>query len=208
MKLNVVLPWVLVLGLAAGSGAVYLQSNAKDAELTKLRAQTAEMEQLHVDLAEAQAKSQLPDDQVMVSRKDKEELIRLRGEVSSLREETKQLSKQKETAQLEAQLAKSQTAEALQTAQANSMKLASMQTDVAAKENLNRCINNLRQLDGAKQQWALENNKTATAIPTARDIAPYLKDSALPKCPAGGTYSLNSLQQAPACSIQGHALSQ
>jgi hypothetical protein len=30
----------------------------------------------------------------------------------------------------------------------------------------NACINNLRQLDGGKQQWALEYRKTTNDIPT------------------------------------------
>jgi len=38
----------------------------------------------------------------------------------------------------------------------------------------NACINNLRQLDGAKQQWALENGKVATDTPVTTDIQPYL----------------------------------
>src|SRR6476620_6553741 len=38
----------------------------------------------------------------------------------------------------------------------------------------NACINNLRQIDGAKQQWALESKAAAHASPTATDIQPYL----------------------------------
>src|SRR6187549_378485 len=38
----------------------------------------------------------------------------------------------------------------------------------------NACINNLRQIDGAKQQWALETKQTGTAAPQEVDIAPYI----------------------------------
>src|SRR6516164_10295386 len=39
----------------------------------------------------------------------------------------------------------------------------------------NACINNLRQIDGAKQQWALENKKTsADSPPTSTSLTPYL----------------------------------
>src|SRR6187401_2388668 len=38
----------------------------------------------------------------------------------------------------------------------------------------NACINNLRQIDGAKQQWALETGAISTAPCTAADITPYL----------------------------------
>ena len=67
------------------------------------------------------------------------------------------------------------------------------------------CINNLRQLDGAKQQWALENRKTATALPQMSDLAPYLKFPSL-VCPAGGNYTLNPVNTVPTCSQPGHAL--
>jgi hypothetical protein len=69
---------------------------------------------------------------------------------------------------------------------------------------VNACVNNLRQLDGASQQWALENRKTAQAIPTVQDIAPYLKN--WPVCPAGGSYTLNMVGAQPTCSIPGHEL--
>jgi hypothetical protein len=67
------------------------------------------------------------------------------------------------------------------------------------------CINNLRQLDGAKQQWALENNKTGTAVPQMSDLAPYLRNANL-VCPSGGTYTLNAANTVPICSHSGHAL--
>src|SRR6185369_7298312 len=38
----------------------------------------------------------------------------------------------------------------------------------------NACINNLRQIDGAKQQWALENGKDSAATMTDTDLAPYV----------------------------------
>jgi prepilin-type N-terminal cleavage/methylation domain-containing protein len=38
----------------------------------------------------------------------------------------------------------------------------------------NACINNLRQIDGAKQQWALENNQTGSAACTSANIDPYM----------------------------------
>src|SRR5438093_11267126 len=39
----------------------------------------------------------------------------------------------------------------------------------------NACVNNLRQLDGAKQQWALENRRTKGDPVAWEDIKPYLK---------------------------------
>lgn len=70
----------------------------------------------------------------------------------------------------------------------------------------NACLNNLRQIDAAKQQWALENNKNENSVPTQRDIAAYLKDSKLPDCPKGGRYTLGRVNVAPKCSQPGHTL--
>jgi hypothetical protein len=72
----------------------------------------------------------------------------------------------------------------------------------------NTCINNLRLIDGAKQQWALEKNAAGDAVPTARDLQPYLKDGIFPVCPDGGAYAINSVDAIPTCTIQGHALPQ
>jgi len=68
----------------------------------------------------------------------------------------------------------------------------------------NACINNLRQIDAAKQQWALEKGKQATDVPTWDDLKPYL--GRIPHCPAGGTYTINAVGVAPQCSIPGHVL--
>jgi hypothetical protein len=70
----------------------------------------------------------------------------------------------------------------------------------------NTCINNLRELDAAKQQWALEKNKTVDAVPRPKELLPYLKDGVFPVCPAGGSYALHSVDEIPSCTIQGHVL--
>ena len=74
----------------------------------------------------------------------------------------------------------------------------------------NACINNLRQIDGAKQQWALENKAASTASPAQSNIQPYLgRGSAgtAPYCPAdssltfGNSYTVNDLNTAPVCKV-------
>ena len=61
------------------------------------------------------------------------------------------------------------------------------------------CIANLRQIDGAVEQWALENKKQPTDTVTMTDIRVFMKVSALPQCPAGGTYSVSTVSAAPLC---------
>ena len=70
----------------------------------------------------------------------------------------------------------------------------------------NACINNLRQIDAAKQQWALENGRKASDVPTAADLKPFFKNGAFPTCPSGGTYTIGAVSNAPTCSIPGHKL--
>ena len=69
------------------------------------------------------------------------------------------------------------------------------------------CLNNLRQIDAAKQQWALENGRSASAIPTSVDLLPYLPNG-FPVCPSGGRYTINAVSDLPTCSVPGHTLAQ
>ena len=77
----------------------------------------------------------------------------------------------------------------------------------------NACINNMRQIDSAKNQWALEHNAKTNDTVTLNDIRPYLLVSNgmpylkldakgnLPKCPAGGTYTIGKIGEPPTCSL-------
>ena len=67
---------------------------------------------------------------------------------------------------------------------------------------MNSCINNLRQVDGAIQQWALENKKDTAATVTFTDISSYLRNSVI--CPSGGTtfansYTISDVATKPTC---------
>ena len=73
----------------------------------------------------------------------------------------------------------------------------------------NACINNLRQMDGAIQQWALETKQGASASVATTDITPYIKLTSankLPACPAGGVYTTTTVNATPTCNIANHAL--
>jgi prepilin-type N-terminal cleavage/methylation domain-containing protein len=74
-----------------------------------------------------------------------------------------------------------------------------------ATSQANACINNLRQIDGAANEFALEARKTTgAAISFPTDLTPYIKlnaNSSLPPCPAGGSYSDPSVGGTPTCSL-------
>jgi hypothetical protein len=68
----------------------------------------------------------------------------------------------------------------------------------------NACVNNLRLLYAAKEQWRFENHKTTNDVPGFGDIDPYLPHLRLPLvCPGGGTYSLGPIGETPKCSVGG-----
>lgn len=72
----------------------------------------------------------------------------------------------------------------------------------------NTCISNLRVIDNAKQQWALENNKPENATPLTRDLTAYFPGNQMPTCPKGGRYTVGKLSVPPKCSQPGHQLPQ
>jgi hypothetical protein len=70
---------------------------------------------------------------------------------------------------------------------------------------MNPCANNLRVLDGAKQQWALENRLNKGDPVAWDDIKPYIKIPMV--CSRGGTYIMGLVGEPPRCFAGGdHAL--
>ena len=71
----------------------------------------------------------------------------------------------------------------------------------------NACIRNLKVIDAAKHEWALEKWKKADDTPTIADLVPYAPEIESLKCPVDGTtYTLNSVGEKPTCSVEGHDL--
>jgi hypothetical protein len=220
--MKALLPWLCVVGLVIGLGWVYSASQKKDAELAALREESQQLQQLRAELeATNNVSTPAQSDELTRLRKDNEDLLRLRNEVGQLRKEKQQLAAQVQTAQAQAQGAQAQAqVQAQRTTPAQAP--APGQLDSAAQAAFNArygvtaqtpeqqqaivCINNLRLIDGAKQQWALEKQKPSGALLTAGDLTPYLKTNSLPTCPAGGVYTINPVGYAPLCNIPGHAL--
>jgi len=68
----------------------------------------------------------------------------------------------------------------------------------------NACVNNLRQIETAKEKWAAANGKTDGAIVTEDNIKSYLKlnlNENFPGCPSGGKYSVGKIGENPTCSL-------
>jgi prepilin-type N-terminal cleavage/methylation domain-containing protein len=76
-----------------------------------------------------------------------------------------------------------------------------------ATSQQNACINNLRQIDGAINLWALENMKSSgVSVPNAQTVSAYIKlnsNNSVPGCPANGTYTTTTVGGNPqvSCSL-------
>jgi hypothetical protein len=78
--------------------------------------------------------------------------------------------------------------------------------------DINACLNNLRELQNAKEAWAKENRRLPTDIPTeielygANGTNGFLHHKLV--CPTGGKYTINAVNEMPTCSLadKGHKL--
>ena len=170
-------------------------------QLTQLKAENGRLSTL---LAQANS-SQLSKDQLS-------ELMKLRGEVGLLRRQTIELGKlREENRKLRSGLEVVQGPTGTLRVGTNLFLLRQGQVgdspaDQAPQTEQNACVSNLRQIDSAVQQCALENKLTTNGVVTADQILPYLRSQQLPRCPSGGTYAFGPVTNPPTCSIPGHAL--
>jgi prepilin-type N-terminal cleavage/methylation domain-containing protein len=85
-----------------------------------------------------------------------------------------------------------------------------------ATSQQNACINNMRQITAAVNEWALETGQTSGSANCASalgagtvaetDLSPYIQlnsSSSIPPCPAGGTYTVADVGVLPqvTCSL-------
>ena len=70
-----------------------------------------------------------------------------------------------------------------------------------ATSQANACINNLRQVDAAINEWALEmGKKNGDAVGDVTTISAYIKlnsNSGVPQCPLGDTYTVGNVGDTP-----------
>ena len=68
------------------------------------------------------------------------------------------------------------------------------------------CISNLRIIDGAKDQWALENRVQSGTAVRKFQINVYIKGGKTPLCPTAGFYRYRRVGVPPTCTIADHVL--
>jgi len=221
MKLKKWVVWLCVAILLASEVFLFLAKSQKDAAIVQLHESQQKMVQLQSDL------DQLKNSSVATL---STENARLRAENQNISQKFSQLQNENNrlhgvNQQLTQQLQTSHdtVTDLARYAQKQQEQLRQMQTDnqqastapepsvdqsVSTVAQFNACLNNLRVIDAAKREWALENNKTAGAVPTAQDLLPFFIDGLFPACPDGGVYSINAVGVPPTCSVPGHVLPQ
>jgi len=194
--------WVCLALMLVAEGFLYQANHQRDAALSDLRDAQQKAHEAETERDELKNSSAGQQAAEIVSLRKQNEI--LTAKINALQKNLEQA--QAENLQASQHLSTARVAIAAQ--QENLQQLQAQQQQAAMVANANTCINNLRLLDQAKQQWALDKGKDAAAVPAAQDLVPYFRDGTLPACPDGGTYTLNAVSVLPTCSIPGHVLTQ
>jgi prepilin-type N-terminal cleavage/methylation domain-containing protein len=65
----------------------------------------------------------------------------------------------------------------------------------------NACLNNLRQIDGGKEQAAMRYRLTDGNTLSTTSVNEYIKGNTTPECPGGGNYEYKVIGSDPDCDI-------
>jgi hypothetical protein len=192
--------WVCIVVLIVSEIMLFRANHARDAALADAHDAQQQLQQVQSDLDAM--KNSSTGQQASLITYLKTQNATLTAKVAALQKNVDQL--QSESQQTAQHLTTAR--DALQMQQEHLQQLQLQQQQATEAANANACINNLRMIEAAKDQWALEKQKTATDVPTAQDLLPYFKDGTFPVCPDNGSYSINAAGELPTCTIQGHVL--
>jgi prepilin-type N-terminal cleavage/methylation domain-containing protein len=81
-----------------------------------------------------------------------------------------------------------------------------LKSTTTSKRNI--CLTNLRKIDDAKEQWAMQTGQAQGASTEAHSAAieDYVRSSDKMVCPAGGNYVYGAVGDDPTCDVPGHVL--
>ena len=194
------------------------QAGKLSREVAGLKSRVAELESSHLEPKDL-LRFRSQEEEIERLKKDAQELPKLRGEITRLRTRKAEFDKmEEEIGPLKAAVRELANIKKQNNQLANREQyltqlnrqiqgqMAQGQQAVGGKAvfaQYNQCVVNLKQLDGAAQQWALETKKTARSPVEVEGIKPYLKGSRLPVCPNGGNYLFRTVAESPTCSVHG-----
>lgn len=191
---------ILAVALVATAAVLIPKQSRQQAQIAALENQVAQLAAEKQALEEKQAQAAT----TAVSQ-DNLELVRLRGEVASLRPLQKQVQQlQTENQQLKGSMQQLQqnNAEAAALRAQNQQLQGAMQ----AKAHADACIANLRTIEAAKIAWATQEQRQPNDVPTDADLfGPGKPLPQRPVCPAAGQYNVGPVQARPTCTVPGHA---
>jgi RNA polymerase sigma factor (sigma-70 family) len=180
----------ILVALAAVTASVTIitqhqKSVSMAEELGQLRARIQKSESAYAEMVE---QSKTKQQQVAQPGTNQNELLQLRNEVGRLRAAAN--AQEQAMDSLKARQAASATGGATESQQALQL-LA-----------IGNCYNRMRQIDGAIQQWALENKKGTNAVVVFTEISRFLVKPSM-TCPSGGQYIIGKVAEPPSCSFHG-----
>src|ERR1700734_3635572 len=154
--------------LVVGECFLFSANQQKSHALAQARASQQDASQARTELEQlkfSNAAQNLDDSRLRSENQSlSKKLLQMQTDNGQLQKANQQLSQELDATSASAQ----QQQEQLQQIAAENQARAAQQSDADAERN--QCINNLRQIDAAKQEWALEKGKTQDYVPTEQDI--------------------------------------
>jgi uncharacterized protein (DUF3084 family) len=215
------LAWVLVVALGAGLGWQISRNWQQEAQIAQLQLALETAKTAETELEASAERVRLADEEIKRLREEQKALLRLRNQVRQLQgdretlqkqvqsgqNQLEQIQNQAENLQAEAATLRAQTAQAQASAQSNVtakfMQRYGLKTEDVQANPAQACMNQLRMIEGAKMQWALENSIPNGSSVSMADLKNYMKGPV--SCPSGGVYQLNVIGTAATCSVAGHS---
>ena len=215
MKFKSWVLWLCVAALLATEIFLFRAKSQKDAALVQLHESQQKAAQLQSDLDQLKNSSvaTLSTENARLRAENQgltQKFPQLQAENSRLREQNQKLTQQLETAHSTAQ----QQQQQLQQMQAESQQASATapesatESPASAVTQHNACINNLRQIDAAKQQWALENNKAGRCPSDGPGPFALFCGRPVSGLSCRRIYTINAVGVPPTCSVPGHVLPQ
>ncbi|HEY1663871.1 MAG TPA: hypothetical protein VGI03_15745 [Verrucomicrobiae bacterium] len=196
MKLKDLFLGLCIAALLVSELFLFVANQQKHDALTKMESAQHDADQAKSQLSQAQATA---NSQAMDN-------MRLNAENKNLSRKLSDLQKQNSTLNDASQVLSQQLTSAQLAAQQQQEQLQQIQYQTEQTQATNEhdtCMNNLRQIDAAKNEWALETGKPAGSVPTEQDLAAYLTGGVFPVCPSGGVYTIGAVGTPPSCSVHG-----
>jgi len=197
--------WLAILAILAAGALGYLFVSGKQAHEAQIAQLRAENQQELAKQSEELERLRNENKEIEKLRADTADLPKLRADSAQLRA----MQKEQQRIAAENQQLQGTIQQLKEVGSENSTlrnQVNQLQGAAADRNNIAVCINNLKTIEGVKARWAADFQKRPTDLPLDTDLfgpGKYLPQK--PACPAGGVYTVGTLQAKPTCSVPGHS---